>query len=453
MKKNKTIQYTCNLCGSIHSKWVGKCDNCESWNTLYEENNNFSSLNDKNSKVIELNSLKQTKSTKKRILTNIREFDQVCGGGLVPGSVILLGGDPGIGKSTLLLQVLAKIVDDKYKCIYVSGEESVQQIKIRSDRIGVSEKTISLFSSTDVGSIIKTVKKNNNIDILAIDSIQTMFLNTLESAPGTISQVRSSAQELIKITKNLDINLILVSHVTKDGQIAGPRVLEHMVDTVLYFEGENSNDYRVLRSIKNRFGPTDEIGIFEMTSLGLHEVINASQIFLPNHGTQINGNAIYAGIEGTRPILLEIQALVASTSHSNPRRSVIGWDNNRLSMILAILEKSCGISLGNKDVYLNVVGGLKIKETAADLAVASAILSSYFAKPLPNKSLIFGELGLSGEVRPIKQMIKRLNEGKKQGFKNAYMPPSNFENKNNIAVNKINKVSQLIEVFNFTRNA
>ncbi len=452
MKKNNSVKYVCSVCSSTYSKWIGKCDNCGSWNTLYEENNSLSSLDEKNSIIIELNSLKQTEITRNRILTDIKEFDQVCGGGLVPGSAILLGGDPGIGKSTLLLQLLAKIVDQKYKCIYVSGEESVQQIKIRGDRIGVSEKTINVFSSIDVGSIIKTVKNNNDIDILAIDSIQTMFLNNLESAPGTISQVRSCAQELIKITKNLGINLILISHVTKDGQIAGPRVLEHMVDTVLYFEGENSNDYRILRSIKNRFGPTDEIGIFEMTALGLQEVNNASQIFLPNHGTQINGNAIYAGIEGTRPILLEIQALVASSSHSNPRRSVIGWDNNRLPMILAILEKTCGINLSNKDVYLNVVGGLKIRETAADLAVASAILSSYFAKPIPDKSIVFGELGLSGEVRPIKQMVKRLNEGKKQGFKNVYMPPSNYSQKNNMVVKKINKVSQLIQDFNFSRN-
>ncbi len=451
MKKNSNVKYICNVCGVIHSKWIGKCDNCGSWNSLYEESKTFSSLDEKNSKIIELNNLKKTQITSNRILTNIKEFDQVCGGGLVPGSVVLLGGDPGIGKSTLLLQILSKIVDNQYKCIYVSGEESVQQIKIRSDRIGISDKTINVFSSIDVGSIIKTVKQNNNIDILAIDSIQTMHLDTLESAPGTISQVRSSAQELIRITKNLGINLFLISHVTKDGQIAGPRVLEHMVDTVLYFEGENSNDYRILRSIKNRFGPTDEIGIFEMTTLGLQEITNASQIFLPNHNAQINGNVIYAGIEGTRPILLEIQALVATSSHSNPRRSVIGWDNNRLPMIIAILEKSCGISLGNKDVYLNVVGGLKIKETAADLAVASAILSSYFTKSIPEKTLIFGELGLSGEVRPIKQMAKRLNEAKKQGFKNAYIPPSNYNNKT-MAVNKINKVSQLIETFDFGRN-
>ena len=451
MKKNNYAKYVCNSCGVIHSKWVGKCDNCESWNSLFEETKSFSSLDTKNSKIIELKNLKKVKIPYDRILTDIQEFDQVCGGGLVPGSVILLGGDPGIGKSTLLLQVLSKIEENKYNCVYVSGEESVEQIKIRSDRIGVSKKTINILPSTDVRNIIKTIQENKKIDVLAIDSIQTMFLDTLESAPGSISQVRSSAQELIRVTKDLGVNLILVSHVTKDGQIAGPRVLEHMVDTVLYFEGESSNDYRVLRSIKNRFGATDEIGIFEMTDLGLNEVSNPSQIFLPNHKIPINGNAIYAGIEGSRPILLEIQALVATSSHGNPRRSVIGWDNNRLAMIIAIIEKACGINLGNKDVYLNVVGGLKIKETAADLAVASAILSSFFTKPLPEKTFIFGELGLSGEVRPIKQMLKRLNEGKKQGFKNAYTPPLNY-NKADIKINQVDEINQLIEFFNFSRN-
>ena len=451
MKKNNYVKYVCNSCGAIHSKWVGKCDNCGSWNSLFEESKSYTSLDTKNSKIIQLKNLKNIEIPNNRILTDIQEFDQVCGGGLVPGSVILLGGDPGIGKSTLLLQLLSKIEDNKYNCVYVSGEESVEQIKIRSDRIGVSDKSINIVPSTDVKNIIKTIQENKRVDVLAIDSIQTMFLDTLESAPGTISQVRSSAQELIRITKGLGVNLILVSHVTKDGQIAGPRVLEHMVDTVLYFEGDSSNDYRVLRSIKNRFGATDEIGLFEMTDLGLNEVRNPSQIFLPNHKIPINGNSIYAGIEGSRPILLEIQALVATSSHGNPRRSVIGWDNNRLAMIIAIIEKTCGIDLGNKDVYLNVVGGLKIKETAADLAVASAILSSFFTKPLPEKTLIFGELGLSGEVRPIKQMLKRMNEGKKQGFKNAYTPPLNY-NKNNINSNQVDEVTQLIEFFSFSRN-
>ncbi len=450
MKKNKSTNYICNSCGSIHSQWVGKCDNCGSWNSLYEENKSFTSINLKNTKIIELKNLRNIQINNDRIKSDINEFDQVCGGGIVPGSAILLGGDPGIGKSTLLIQLLSQIVEKKYNCIYVSGEEAVEQIKIRSERIGISKKNINIFSSTDVRSIIKTVENFKKLDVLAIDSIQTMYLDTLESAPGTISQVRSSAQELIRITKNLGINLILISHVTKDGQIAGPRVLEHMVDTVLYFEGENSNDYRVLRSIKNRFGPTDEIGIFEMSELGLKEVANPSQIFLPDHKIPTNGNAIFAGIEGTRPLLLEIQALVTTSSHGNPRRSVVGWDNNRLSMIIAILEKSCQINLGNMDVYLNVVGGLKIKETAADLTVAAAILSSYFSKPIPEKTIIFGELGLSGEVRPIKQMIKRINEGKKQGFKNAYVPPSSYNNKG-MEIKEINEILELIHFFDFLR--
>ena len=357
-----------------------------------------------------------------RLVTGIAEFDRVCGGGLVPGSGVLVGGDPGIGKSTLLLQVVAALASRGVRCVYVSGEESPDQVGMRARRLGVADAPVDVAAATSVRDILASLGGDLSPGVVVIDSIQTMFLDNLESAPGTVSQVRASAQELLRHAKDRGQVLMLVGHVTKEGQIAGPRVLEHMVDTVLYFEGERGHQFRILRAVKNRFGPTDEIGVFTMTGEGLAEVVNPSAMFLGERSAQVSGSVVFAGIEGTRPVLMEIQALVARSPLATPRRAVVGWDGNRLAMILAVLEARCAVGLGGYDVYLNVAGGLRVREPAADLAVAAALLSALEDRPVPPETVAFGEIGLSGEVRPVAQAEARLKEAAKLGFGSAIMP-------------------------------
>ena len=357
-----------------------------------------------------------------RLECGLGEFDRVAGGGLVPGSAVLLGGDPGIGKSTILLQAVARLAQAGLSALYVSGEESTSQVAMRAKRLGLSGAPVAVAAATSVRDIAASLDIADAPAVAVIDSIQTMYLDNLESAPGTVSQVRASAQELIRIAKRRGIALLLVGHVTKDGQIAGPRVLEHMVDTVLYFEGDRGHRFRILRAVKNRFGPTDEIGVFEMSDSGLREVANPSALFLTNREQPVSGTAVFAGLEGTRPMLVEIQALVTPSPLGTPRRTVVGWDSNRLNMILAVLDARCGLNLAGNDVYLNVAGGLRIAEPAADLAVAAALLSSL--SDLPNRvdAVFFGEISLSGEVRPVSQAELRLKEAAKLGFAAAYAP-------------------------------
>lgn len=368
--------------------------------------------------------LKGTTPAPPRRESGIAEFDRACGGGLVAGSAVLVGGDPGIGKSTVLLQVCAALARNGSSCAYISGEEAVEQIRLRADRLNLTDAPVSLATATDVDAIIAALDQSGQPDVLVIDSIQTMYLSGLESAPGTVAQVRACAQALIRHAKSRSVTLILVGHVTKEGQIAGPRVLEHMVDTVLYFEGERGHQFRILRAVKNRFGASDEIGVFEMTDRGLIEVSNPSALFIGDREKAVSGAAIFAGLEGTRPVLVEIQALVAPSSMATPRRAVVGWDSARLAMVLAVLEARCGIAFSGRDVYLSVAGGLRISEPAADLAAAAALLSSLADVPLPAETVILGEIGLSGEIRPVNQTDVRLNEAAKLGFTGAWTPPA-----------------------------
>ena len=423
MAKTAT-QYVCQSCGTVYSKWTGKCDGCGEWNSISQESGFQDAvpkgLGTKKGRVIDFVSLDGVSHDVPRRKSGIQEFDRVTGGGLVAGSAILIGGDPGIGKSTLLLQVVCALADST-KCCYVSGEEAVDQVRMRAARLGLSDKNVRLASATNIRDIVRSMN-DDEVDLLVIDSIQTMYLDNIDSAPGTVSQVRASSQELIRAAKKKNIIVLLVGHVTKEGQIAGPRVVEHMVDTVLHFEGDRGHQFRILRAIKNRFGPTDEIGVFEMVERGLAEVENPSELFLSQRQENISGSAVFAGMEGSRPVLVEIQALVAPSPLGTPRRAVIGWDNNRLAMIMAVLETRCGVQIGASDVYLNVAGGLRVTEPAADLAVAAALLSSLTDVPVPSDAVVFGEIGLSGEIRHVGQMEHRLKEASKLGFEQSFIP-------------------------------
>lgn len=383
-----------------------------------------------NGKKIELVKLHGEAQDFPRVKTNINELDRVLGGGLVQGSVVLIGGDPGIGKSTLLLQTADSLAKNKNQVIYIAGEESIDQVRLRAKRMGVVEETIEIAATTNVSEIINSVKAGSRPTIVIIDSIQTMFLEELSSAPGTVSQVRAAAGELTIFAKKNNITLLIVSHVTKDGQIAGPKVLEHMVDTVLYFEGEKDLHFRILRSIKNRFGAANEIGVFEMNDIGLSEVTNPSELFLTSYERDTSGTAVFAGIEGSRPILAEIQALVSPSFMPTPRRAVVGWDQNRLAMIIAVLNNRFGLNLFDKEVYLNVVGGLKIEETAADLAVACALISAARDIALSSSATAVGEIGLTGEIRMVSNLEGRLKEAAKLGFTKCLIPKANEKNKN-----------------------
>jgi len=429
--------FVCQSCGSVHSKWAGRCDSCGEWNSLVEEITSQHSKpvrkGGKKTRSIDFVDLGGESADVPRLRTNIAELDRVTGGGLVPGSALLVGGDPGIGKSTLLLQAVGKLAASGLKTAYISGEESAEQVRRRAKRLGVSDAPVSLASETSLGPILDGLMVERP-DVVIIDSIQTLWTDQLGAAPGTVAQVRACAQELTRFAKKRGACVILVGHVTKDGQIAGPRVVEHMVDAVLYFEGDRAHQFRILRAHKNRFGPTDEIGVFEMRDSGLSEVPNPSALFLDGRGEASSGAAVFAGLEGTRPVLTEIQALVAPAAFGTPRRAVVGWDSGRLAMVLAVLEARCGVSFAGKDVYLNVAGGLRINEPAADLAVAAAIASSAFDISLPKDSVVFGEISLSGDVRPVGRSDARLKEATKLGFKTAITAnPSKKRTKNDNA--------------------
>src|SRR5690242_19472642 len=416
--------FICQNCGAAFARWAVKCEACGEWNTLVEESAEGPRRPMRKGRPFAIEPLKGATHEAPRRASGIAEFDRVTGGGLVRGSVLLLGGDPGVGKSTLLLEVAAAFARGRHRAIYISGEEAVAQVRLRAERLGLAETMVEVAAETSVEDIVAAVSQSATPRLLVIDSIQTMWTQTVESAPGTVTQVRGSAAELIRFAKRSGTAVILVGHVTKDGQIAGPRVVEHMVDAVLSFEGEGSQQFRILRAIKNRFGPTDEIGVFEMTGAGLREVANPSALFLSERDLGSPGTAVFAGIEGTRPVLVEIQALVAPTTFGTPRRAVVGWDPNRLSMVLAVLEAHCGVRLSGHDVYLNVAGGLRIQEPAADVAAAAALMSLMTHAPLPAHAVFFDELSLSGVVRPVPQSAARLKEAAKLGFKRAVLPES-----------------------------
>ena len=424
MARGARASHVCQACGAAHGRWAGRCDACGAWNTLVEEARAAAPGGAGGGRRLALGDLAEETPPVARLSSGIAELDRVLGGGLVPGSAVLVGGDPGIGKSTLLLQAAARVAQSGASAIYVSGEESDAQIRLRARRLGLAGAPVALAVSTSVGDVAATVDAPGAAQVLVIDSIQTMHAGGLESAPGTVGQVRASAQELIRAAKRRGTALLLVGHVTKDGRIAGPRVLEHMVDAVLYFEGERGHPFRILRAVKNRFGATDEIGVFAMTGRGLEEVANPSGLFLAERERPVSGAAVFAGVEGTRPVLVEIEALVAPSPLTTPRRAVVGWDSARLAMVLAVLEARCGLALGGSEVYLNVAGGLRIAEPAADLAVAAALVSSLVDTPVPEGAVVFGEIGLSGEVRPVTQGDARLKEAAKLGFARALAPPS-----------------------------
>ncbi len=422
----KDTVYTCSSCAASFSKWSGRCENCGEWNTITEEKAHVSgpgkaAIKGKRGSKLMLTDLASQEQEPPRTTAGVDELDRVLGGGLVKASALLVGGDPGIGKSTLLLQAAARFARNGLKVIYISGEESAAQVQMRARRLGLENSPVMLGSENNLRDILTTLEAEKP-DLAIIDSIQTMWADTVDSAPGSVSQVRASAHELTTFAKSKGVAMIMVGHVTKEGALAGPRVVEHMVDTVLYFEGERGHQFRILRSVKNRFGPADEIGVFEMTSRGLVEVKNPSALFLSERGQPAPGSVVFAGIEGTRPMLCEIQALVAPSPHSQPRRSVVGWDSGRLAMILAVLESRCGIAFAGLDVYLNVAGGLRITEPAADLAVAAALISAREDAALPADCAIFGEISLSGGLRQVVQAENRLKEAQKLGFTTAIMP-------------------------------
>ena len=421
-----TITYACQQCGASFPKWAGKCDDCGAWNTLVEERKEAPVGPGKRVAgrriTLEPLHIANKSNPPPRMKSGISEFDRVSGGGLVPGSATLIGGDPGIGKSTLLLQLTCKLAGAELKATYISGEESADQVRMRAQRLGLANAPVELGTATNASDIVASMDGPDKPDVMVLDSIQTMFLPNLDSAPGTVSQVRATAQELIRSAKNNQVALLIVGHVTKDGAIAGPRVLEHMVDAVLYFEGDRSHHFRILRSVKNRFGATDEIGVFEMVEAGLAEVLNPSELFLADRREDVTGTVVFAGIEGSRPVLVEIEALVAPSSLAAPRRNVVGWDSSRLAMLTAVLEARCGVPLAGRDIFLNVAGGLKIHETAADLAVAAALISSVTGRPAPQRTVFFGEVALSAELRQVAQTEARLKEAAKLGFDNAVMP-------------------------------
>jgi DNA repair protein RadA/Sms len=449
MAKLKT-RYVCQACGSEQHRWQGQCPDCAEWNTLIQEaaaQTVFSAKHDLSSggRAVELVGLDAVVALPDRMQTGIPEFDRAIGGGIVPGSAMLLGGDPGIGKSTLLLQVAAKLAASGREVVYVSGEEAVDQVRLRAIRLGLGGAPVRLAAASSVRDILTTVSHAEPPALLVIDSIHTMQSDLMEGAPGTVSQVRASAQELVRFAKDRGTALVLVGHVTKDGTIAGPRVLEHMVDTVLGFEGERSHQYRILRAAKNRFGGTDEIGVFAMEGGGLIEVPNPSALFLTQRGEPVSGTSVFPALEGTRPVLVEIQALVVRlASGATPRRAAVGWDGGRLAMILAVLEARCGISFATAEVYLNVAGGYRLSDPAADLAVAAALVSALSERPVPQEAVIMGEIALSGEVRPVAHAGLRLKESAKLGFDRGWVP-AGTEGPSGIALTRFGRLRELVD--------
>lgn len=425
MAKGKTTVYFCQECGFESSKWMGQCPGCKEWNTFVEETVDKKTAGKgkqsiaREAKVMPLSEIEMTKE--KRVLTEYKELDRVLGGGIVPGSMILVGGDPGIGKSTLLLQVCRNLSEKKVSVLYISGEESLQQIKIRAERIGTFGDDLRLLCETNLDTIQDVIAKEKP-QVVIIDSIQTMYREEVSSAPGSVSQVRESTGVLMQIAKGMNITIFIVGHVTKEGVVAGPRVLEHMVDTVLYFEGDRHAAYRILRGVKNRFGSTNEIGVFEMREEGLCEVENPSEFMLSGRPEGASGSVVACSMEGTRPILLEVQALVCKSNFGIPRRTAAGTDFNRVNLLMAVLEKRLGIKMGECDAYINIAGGIKMNEPAIDLGIVLALLSSYKEKPISEKTICFGEVGLSGEVRAVNMAEQRVLEAKKLGFETCILP-------------------------------
>ncbi|MDJ0629179.1 MAG: DNA repair protein RadA [Rhodobacter sp.] len=448
----RSLTFACTACGNVTSKWSGRCEACGEWNTIVEETPlstgpEKKTLGATRGARLQLTDLAHEDAPPPRTGSGIEELDRVLGGGLVPASAILVGGDPGIGKSTLLLQAAAGFARKRLTSLYVSGEEASAQVRMRAQRLGLSDAPVKLATATALRDILTTLETEKP-DLAVIDSIQTMWSDTVDSAPGSVSQVRAAAHELTQFAKRRGTAVILVGHVTKEGQIAGPRVVEHMVDTVLYFEGERGHQFRILRAVKNRFGPADEIGVFEMTGQGLQQVSNPSALFLSERDTPAPGSVVFAGIEGTRPVLVEFQALVAPTPHSQPRRTVVGWDGGRLAMILAVLEARCGIPFAGLDVYLNVAGGLKIAEPAADLAVATALLSAREDASLDPHTVVFGEISLSGALRPVGQTENRLKEAGKLGFSSAIAPERSKTGGSALTLRPMRDLTQVVgEIF------
>ncbi len=455
MKKISKTAFVCQSCGYQTPGWLGKCPDCGRWDTLVEERFRKApiqkssgvarGMSDFKSKPVPIDSIEL--DPEERITTGIGEFDRVLGGGIVPGTLILIGGDPGIGKSTLMLQALYGLGKEGHTVLYVSGEESARQIRLRSNRLETVSPNMLVVSEVDMEhilSMVETVKPG----VLVIDSIQTMFNSDLSSAPGSVSQVRESAMRLMLMAKRTNIPTFLVGHVTKEGAIAGPRLLEHMVDTVLYFEGDRSHVFRVLRAVKNRFGSTNEIGVFEMKEKGLEEVVNPSAVFLSERPSNAPGSVVTASMEGTRPILIELQALASSTNFGTPRRTILGLDHNRVALLAAVMEKKLGLHLMGHDIFMNVAGGVKVDEPAVDMGIVAAIASSFLDRPIPDNNVILGEVGLTGEVRAISHVEIRVVEVKKMGFTKCFIPSSNLKRMigaEDIEIVGIKTVSEAIE--------
>ena len=447
MAKTKIV-YSCQSCGFQSPKWLGKCSDCNQWNTLVEERLERASHP---RGEISLGSKEEpapigaiSTAEEGRILSRLGEFDRVLGGGLVPGSVVLIGGDPGIGKSTLLLQAFAALSRNGLTCLYVSGEESQRQIKMRAERLGVTCPNLLVLAETSLERIMEQVKKIKP-SVLVIDSIQTLFTSSIPSAPGSIGQVRECSGSIIVLAKKSGLSAFLIGHVTKDGAIAGPRVLEHMVDTVLYFEGDGGHNFRILRAVKNRFGSTNEIGVFEMKEAGLKEVSNPSELFLSERPLQVPGSVVVCSMEGTRPIMVELQALASRSFLAVPRRTTIGVDHNRVALLVAVLEKKMGLNLFNQDIFVNVAGGVQVEEPAVDLGIIAAIASSYQDKAIDAQTVLFGEVGLAGEIRGISQAEARIKEAGKLGFKRCILPSSNSRQLSHIKNPELTGVSSLAE--------
>lgn len=455
MAKRPTARFVCQGCGTITSKWSGRCDGCGEWNTIVEEAVEPTNRESrKRAGKLTLMHLDGDLTPPPRIETSIAEFDRVLGGGLVPASVVLVGGDPGIGKSTLLLQATCALAKAGRRVLYVSGEEAVDQIRLRARRLKLEAPTLDLAASINVSEIASSLEQDREHNVVVIDSIQTMWLESIESAPGSVAQVRACAFELIRLAKTVGFSLVLVGHVTKEGALAGPRVLEHMVDAVMYFEGDRGHQFRILRAAKNRFGATDEIGVFAMTDTGLTEVPNPSALFLAERRGNIAGSAVFAGMEGTRPVLLEIQALVSpKAGEGAARRAVVGWETARLNMLLAVLEARCGLKMAGMDVHLNIAGGLRISEPACDMAVAAALISAATGVPTSSGATYFGEVGLSGEVRQVSQTDLRLKEAQKLGFAQAILPrrvasgAARPKPPEGLALKEIGHLNDLVELF------
>ena len=452
MAKAKKTIFFCQNCGHEESKWLGQCPACREWNTFVEEKitpvkGAAAGKSVREGEVVTLSSVRT--DGEERIKTDIQELDRVLGGGIVPGSLVLVGGDPGIGKSTLLLQVCQKLSEKKESVLYISGEESLKQIKLRADRMGKFSEDLLLLCETNLETIRQTIERQKP-HLAIIDSIQTMYSEEIGSAPGSVSQVREATNTYMQLAKGLGISIFIVGHVTKEGTVAGPRVLEHMVDTVLYFEGDRHASYRILRGVKNRFGSTNEIGVFEMRQTGLEEVANPSEFMLSGKPENASGSVVACSMEGTRPILMEIQALVCASNFGFPRRTAAGTDYNRVNLLMAVLEKRMGLPLSNYDAYVNIAGGIRMNEPAVDLGIVMAIFSSYKNRPVPEDMIVFGEVGLSGEVRAVSMPEQRVSEAKKLGFKTCVIPSvsenavKNIEGIRVIGVRSVSEAIQLL---------